>query len=86
MTEDARFEDGGERPLRLKALDADDMPIVSALVLFAGCAGRSAPDAPAASSGTPAWAFRPKAFRKHMVKSFSSKIWSSFSPALQLSG
>ena len=32
MTEDARFEDGGERPLRLKALDADDMPIVAALV------------------------------------------------------
>ena len=32
MTEDARFEDGGERPLRLKALDAEDMPIVSALV------------------------------------------------------
>ena len=32
MTEDARFEDGVQRPLRLKALDADDMPIVAALV------------------------------------------------------
>ncbi len=32
MTEDARFEDGGERPLRLMALDADDLAVVSALV------------------------------------------------------
>jgi hypothetical protein len=32
MTEDARFEDGGERPLRLKAEDARDLEIVSALV------------------------------------------------------
>lgn len=28
---DARFEDGGEKPLRLKALDADDLSVVSAL-------------------------------------------------------
>ena len=32
MTEDARFEDGGERPLRLRALDADDLSVISALV------------------------------------------------------
>lgn len=32
MTEDARFEDGGERPLRLKALDPDDLPVVAALI------------------------------------------------------
>lgn len=32
MTEDARFEDGGETPLRLKALDADDLTVLSALV------------------------------------------------------
>ncbi len=32
MTEDARFEDGGETPLRLKALDADDLMVLSALV------------------------------------------------------
>ena len=32
MTEDARFEDGGEKPLRLKALDADDLTVLSALV------------------------------------------------------
>ncbi len=32
MTEDARFEDGGERPLKLMALDADDLAVVSALV------------------------------------------------------
>ncbi len=31
MVEDARFEDGGERPLRLLAMDADDLQIVSAL-------------------------------------------------------
>ena len=31
MSEDARFEDGGEKPLRLMALDADDLQIVSAL-------------------------------------------------------
>ena len=29
---DARFEDGGERPLRLKALDADDLQVISALI------------------------------------------------------
>ncbi len=32
MSEDARFEDGGERPLKLMALDQDDLKIVSALV------------------------------------------------------
>lgn len=32
MTEDARFEDGGERPLRLKAEDADDLQVIAALV------------------------------------------------------
>lgn len=32
MTEtDARFEDGAERPLRLQALDADDLQVISAL-------------------------------------------------------
>ena len=30
--EDARFEDGGDAPLRLKALDADDLGVISALV------------------------------------------------------
>ena len=28
---DARFEDGGDRPLRLKALDADDLTVLSSL-------------------------------------------------------
>ena len=32
MVEDARFEDGGEKPVRLKALDADDLQVVAALV------------------------------------------------------
>jgi hypothetical protein len=32
MTDDARFEDGRETPLRLKALDADDLPVIAALV------------------------------------------------------
>ena len=32
MTEDARFEDGGERPLYLGALDPDDLQVISALV------------------------------------------------------
>lgn len=32
MTDDARFEDGGENPLRLKALDTDDLGVISALV------------------------------------------------------
>lgn len=31
MTEDAKFEDGGEAPLRLVALDTDDLAVVSAL-------------------------------------------------------
>ncbi len=31
MVEDARFEDGGARPLRLKALDVDDLKVLSAL-------------------------------------------------------
>ncbi|WP_071673983.1 DUF2948 family protein [Nioella nitratireducens] len=29
---DARFEDGGAQPLRLKALDGDDLKVISALV------------------------------------------------------
>ena len=32
MTEDARFEDGRETPLRLKALDGDDLTVMSAFV------------------------------------------------------
>jgi hypothetical protein len=32
MTRDARFEEGGERPLRLKAQDAEDLAVISALV------------------------------------------------------
>ena len=32
MTRDARFEEGGERPLRLKALDEGDLSIISSLV------------------------------------------------------
>lgn len=32
MTEDARFEDGGEAPVALRALEADDVPVISALV------------------------------------------------------
>ena len=32
MTRDARFEEGGERPLRLKALDAEDLNVVSTFV------------------------------------------------------
>lgn len=32
MTEDARFEDGGEKPLNLGALDTDDLDVLSALV------------------------------------------------------
>ena len=31
MTQDARFEDGGEAPLNLGALDADDLSVVSSL-------------------------------------------------------
>lgn len=32
MSEDASFRDGGEKPLRLKALDADDLGVLGALV------------------------------------------------------
>ena len=32
MSRDARFEDGGERPLRLRAFDAEDLAVISALV------------------------------------------------------
>ena len=32
MTDDARFEDGGETPLRLRALDGDDLKVISALI------------------------------------------------------
>ena len=32
MTEDARFEEGGEAPLRLKAMDAEDLAVISSLV------------------------------------------------------
>jgi hypothetical protein len=32
MTEDARFEDGAERPLRLKAETAEDLTVLAALV------------------------------------------------------
>ena len=28
---DAKFEDGGDRPLRLKALDSDDLAVMSSL-------------------------------------------------------
>ncbi len=31
MTDDARFEEGADRPLRLKALDADDLAVISGL-------------------------------------------------------
>ena len=37
MTEDARFEDADERPLRLKAENADDIPVISALLQDAIC-------------------------------------------------
>jgi hypothetical protein len=32
MSEDARFEDGADRPLRLRALDGDDLRVLSSLV------------------------------------------------------
>lgn len=32
MTEDARFQDGLEKPLRLQAFDAEDLAVLSALV------------------------------------------------------
>ena len=31
MVEDARFEDGAEAPLRLRALDAEDLPVLASL-------------------------------------------------------
>ncbi|MCI2399144.1 DUF2948 family protein [Aliiroseovarius subalbicans] len=31
MSDDAKFEDGGDQPLRLMALDADDLSVLSAL-------------------------------------------------------
>ena len=31
MVDDARFEDGGEKPLRLRAEDAEDLQVISAL-------------------------------------------------------
>ncbi len=32
MTQDARFEDGGDKPLNLGAVDAEDLNVISALV------------------------------------------------------
>jgi hypothetical protein len=32
MSNDARFEDGGEAPLRLRALDGDDLNVISSIV------------------------------------------------------
>lgn len=32
MSEDAKFEDGGEAPLRLMAVDADDLQVIASLV------------------------------------------------------
>lgn len=32
MTEDARFEEGGEAPLRLKAMDLEDLAVIATLV------------------------------------------------------
>ena len=32
MTKDARFEDGGDRPIKLRGLDVDDLKVVSSLV------------------------------------------------------
>ena len=32
MTEDARFEDAGEHPVALRALDADDLKVIASLV------------------------------------------------------
>ncbi|HHS94765.1 MAG TPA: DUF2948 family protein [Rhodobacterales bacterium] len=31
MSEDARFEDGGDKPLRLMAIDGDDLAVIAAL-------------------------------------------------------
>lgn len=41
MTEDATFEDGAERPLRLRAMDADDLGVLSGLVQDAVLDGAS---------------------------------------------
>ena len=35
MVEDARFEDGGEKALRLKALEPDELPVIASLVQVA---------------------------------------------------
>lgn len=32
MAEDAKFEDGGDAPLAIRALDVEDLPVVSALI------------------------------------------------------
>ncbi|MBT8413791.1 MAG: DUF2948 family protein [Boseongicola sp.] len=32
MVDDARFEDGGEKALRLKALEPEDLPVIASLV------------------------------------------------------
>ena len=32
MVEDARFEDAGDKPLRLMAADAEDLQIISSLI------------------------------------------------------
>jgi len=47
MTEDARFEDGAERPLRLKALDAEDLSVISALAQDAVFPAREMTGSPA---------------------------------------
>jgi len=43
VNEDARFEDAGEAPLRLKALDAEDLSVLSALVQVAIFPGSEMP-------------------------------------------
>jgi len=40
VTEDARFEDADEAPLRLRALDGDDLKVISALAQDAVLTGR----------------------------------------------
>ena len=42
MSGDARFEDGAERPLRLRALDPDDLAVIAALAQDAAFPGREA--------------------------------------------
>ena len=32
MAQDARFEDSGDKPLRLKALDVEDLPVIASLI------------------------------------------------------